>query len=188
MASRDEILPKGLAKVSEKYKTPSNSLTLLLGIGILFLIIFIPILCPMVGIGTAGVLLSAVTAVATLILQIPICISAINLKKRFPELHKESGFKPSSKLLKAMGIAGALISLIFVLLLFTDTDAGLLIALIVFPYLGIGIFVYFFRNRSLKKRGVDIDVKLRKFPEEVKVDENMRGKVERLANEIENEK
>ncbi|MBD3194278.1 MAG: amino acid permease [Candidatus Lokiarchaeota archaeon] len=188
MASRDEILPKNLAKVSKKNKTPSNSLSLLLIVGIIFLIIFIPILGPMVGIGTAGVLLSAITAVATLILQIPICISAIILPKRFPELHEESGFKPPTRLLKVMGIGGALISFIFVLLLFTDTDAGLLIALIVFPYLFIGIIVYFFRNRSLKKRGINIKATLQKFPEEVRVEKKMPGKVKRLSKEIDHKK
>jgi len=188
MASRDEILPKKLAKVSKKHKTPSTSLTLLLITGIIFLVIFIPILGPMVGIGTAGVLLSAITAVATLILQIPICISALLLPKRFPELHKKSGFKPSKTLLKTMAIGGAVVSFIFILLLFTDPDAGLLIALIVFPYLGIGILVFFFRNRSLKKKGIDIEKRLQKFPEEVKIEEKMPGKVERLAKEIEGEK
>jgi APA family basic amino acid/polyamine antiporter len=188
MASRDEIFPKKLAKVSKKHNTPSNSLTLLLVIGIVFLVIFVPILGPMVGIGTAGVLLSAITAVATLILQIPLCISAILLSKRFPELHEKSGFKPSHTVLKIMGIGGAVISFIFVLLLFTDADAGLLIALIIFPYLLIGTIFYIFRSRKLQKKGVDIEEKLQKFPEEIKIDEEIPGKVERLAKEIEQNK
>jgi amino acid transporter len=188
MAGRDGIFPKKLAKVSKKHKTPTNSLTLLLITGIIFLVIFVPLLGPIVGIGTAGVLLSAITAVVVLIIQIPICIAALILPKKYPELHEDSGFKPPTTLLKIMGIGGAIISLIFVLLLFSDSEGGLIISLIVFPYIAIGIIVYFIRNRRLKNRGIDVRKRLQNFPKEVKIEEKLPGKVERLAREIDENK
>jgi len=142
----------------------------------------------LVGIGTAGVLLSAITAVVVLIIQIPICIAALILPKKYPELHEDSGFKPPTTLLKIMGIGGAIISLIFVLLLFSDSEGGLIISLIVFPYIAIGIIVYFIRNRRLKNRGIDVRKRLQNFPKEVKIEEKLPGKVERLAREIDENK
>ena len=167
MAGRDEMFPKIFAKLHPKYKTPIPGLTLLLVIGLLLLLIFIPLFGPVYGIATAAVLLSAVTAVVVLLLQIPLCIAALRLHKKFPELHEKSGFKPSLKTLKIMAILGAISSLVFVLLLFTDPVAGLIIAIIVFPYAGIGVVVYFIRKAILKKRGIDLDEVVKGWPEQI---------------------
>ena len=110
------------------------------------------------------------TGVVVLILQIPLCIAAIRLNTKYPELHENSGFKPSLKSIKIMGILGALSSLVFILLLFTDPDAGLIISLIVFPYALIGIVLYFIRKAMLKKRGIDLDEVVNKWPEEIVFD------------------
>ena len=167
MAGRDEVFPKKFAKLHKKYKTPIPGLTLLLVVSIVFLIIFIPLFGPQYGIATTAVLLSAVTGVVVLIIQIPLCLAATRLSKRFPELHEKSGFKPSLKSIKIMGILGAVSSLVFVLLLFTDPDAGLIISLIVFPYALIGVILYFIRNAMLKKRGIDLAEVVNKWPEEI---------------------
>ncbi|TXT61463.1 MAG: conserved membrane protein of unknown function [Promethearchaeota archaeon] len=184
MAGRDELFPKKFAKVHEKYKTPVSALMVLLAVGIIFLLIFIPLLGPEIGIGTTGVLLSAVTAVCVLIIQIPICISAILLNKKYPDLHENAGFKPSNRNIKIMGVIGAIISFVFVLLLFFDPDAGLIVSLVVFPYLGIGVIVYLVRVFMLKRKGIDIEERLKDFPEEVSFEEEPPiSKVEKLARE-----
>jgi len=169
-AGRDEIFPKIFSKLHKKYKTPIPGLTLLMVIGILFLLIFIPLFGPVYGIATTAVLLSAVTAVVVLILQIPLCIAAVRLHKRFPELHEKSCFKPSIKTIKIMAILGAVSSFVFVLLLMTDPDAGLIIAIIVFPYAGLGVVLYFIRKMILKRRGIDINEVVKGWPKEVSFD------------------
>jgi amino acid transporter len=167
MAGRDEVFPKKFAQIHPKYRTPIPGLLLLLIVGIIFLITFIPLFGPQFGIATTAVLLSAVTAVVVLILQVPLCIAAIRLHKKFPELHEKSGFKPSIRSIKIMSILGAVSSIVFVLLLVTDPDAGLIIAIIVFPYAGIGIIVYLIRKAILKKRGIDLDEVVKGWPEQI---------------------
>lgn len=167
MAGRDEVFPKKFAKLHPKYRTPVPGLTLLLIVGIIFLITFIPLFGPLFGIATTAVLLSAVTAVVVLILQIPLCIAAFRLHKKFPELHENSGFKPSLRSIKIMSILGAISSFVFILLLFLDPDAGLIIAIIVFPYIGIGVVVYLIRKAILKKRGIDLDEVVKGWPEQI---------------------
>ncbi|MBD3255526.1 MAG: amino acid permease [Candidatus Lokiarchaeota archaeon] len=183
MAGRDGLFSDKFTKVHKKYKTPIPALTLLLVIGIIFILIFIPLLTPEYGIATAAVLLSAFTGVAALLIQIPLCIAAIKLPKKFPNLHKSSGFKPSIKTIKIMGMIGAIVSAVFVLLLFFDPDAGLIIALVVLPYTLIGAIVYYIRKRSLAKKGINIKDVLKKFPEEIVFEEEMPSKIERLTEE-----
>lgn len=167
MAGRDELFPKTFAKLHKKYKTPVPGLTLLLIVSILFLLVFFPLFAPLYGIATTAVLLSAVTAVVVLILQIPLCLGAWILPKKFPELHEKSGFKPSMKTLKIMSTLGIISSIVFVLLLVTDPDAGLIIALIVFPFALLGVVVYVIRKKVLKRRGIDLDEVVKKWPEEI---------------------
>jgi len=167
MAGRDGLFPKKFAKLHKKYKTPIPSLTLLLIASLIFLLTFIPLLGPIIGIATIAALLGAVTAVSVLICQITVCISALRLQKKFPELHENAGFKPSMKMLKIMSTLGIITSILFVLLLFTDPEAGLLISLIVFPFAGVGVIVYFVRMKILKRRGINIDEILKSFPKQI---------------------
>ena len=167
MAGRDELFPKTFAKLHKTYKTPIQGLTLLLIVSISFLLVFFPLFAPLYGIATTAVLLSAVTAVVVLILQIPLCLGAWLLPKKFPELHEKSGFKPSMKTLKIMSTLGIISSIVFVLLLVTDPDAGLIIALIVFPFALLGVVVYVIRQKVLKRRGIDLDEVVKKWPEEI---------------------
>lgn len=185
MAGRDEVFPKKFAKVHPKYKTPVPGLTLFLIVGIIFLITFIPLFGPQFGIATTAVLLSAVTGVVVLILQIPLCIAAIRLHKKFPDLHENSRFKPSLRSIKIMGTLGAISSFVFILLLFTDPDAGLIISLIVFPYILIGIILYFIRKAMLKRRGIDLSEVVKGWPEQVIFEERAPSKLERMAEEKE---
>ncbi|MFX0071877.1 MAG: APC family permease [Candidatus Hermodarchaeota archaeon] len=167
MAGRDEFFPKKFAQLHPKFKTPIPGLTLLLVVSLLFLFIFIPFLGPEYGIATTAVLLSAVTAVAVLLLQIPLCIAAMRLPKKYPGLHEKSGFKPNIKTLKIMAILGAISSLIFVLFLFADPDAGLIISLIVFPYIGVGAILFLIRKNTLKKKGLDMSEIVKSWPEQI---------------------
>ena len=178
MAGRDQMFPKVFGKVHKKYKTPIPALILLLCVGVAILLIFIPLLGPEYGIGTTAVLLSAVVATVVLILQIPLCIAVFVLPKKFPKWHEKSGFKPSIRSLKVMGIIGAIVSFIFLLLLFTEPDAGLIIALIVFPFAGVGAIVYLIRKAVLKKRGINIKEIMKTLPESVSLDEEGPGKAE----------
>ncbi len=183
VAARDQLFPKVFTKVNKKHKTPRPALTLLLVVGIFLLVTVIPLLAPSYGIETAGVLLSAVTATVVLMLQIPISLAVFILPKKFPEWHDKAGFKPASWTLKIMGILGSVTSLIFVLLLFTDPDAGLIIAIIVFPFAAVGAIVYLFRRKTLAKRGINIKEMMKTLPESVSVEDGVPGKVERLAKE-----
>ncbi len=183
VAARDQMFPKVFTKVNKKHKTPRPALTLLLVVGIFLLVTIIPLLEPSYGIETAGVLLSAVTATVVLMLQIPISLAVFILPKKFPEWHEKAGFKPASWALKTMGILGSVTSLIFVLLLFTDPDAGLIIALVIFPFAAVGAIVYLFRRNTLKKRGINIKEMMKTLPESVSLEEGAPGKVERLAKE-----
>jgi APA family basic amino acid/polyamine antiporter len=187
MISREYLFPKRFSRVHEKQKTPIPALTLLLVVGVIFLITFIPLLTLSSGITIedAATLLSAVVGVVVLIIQIPICLGAIIFRKKFPEWHEKAGFKPSPFWLKTMGILGAIFSLLFLLLLFLDR-AGPIIALIVFPFAGIGVIVYLIRAHSLKKRGINVKDIMRKLPESVTLDEGLPSKVERYAKEKEN--
>ncbi|MFX1588848.1 MAG: APC family permease [Promethearchaeota archaeon] len=185
MIGREHLFPKVFSKVHKKHKTPVPALTLLFIVGIIFLLTFIPILSPIYGVETSAVLLSAVVGVVVLILQIPVSIGAIILPKRFPEWHEKAGFKPSLRALRVMGIIGAITSIIFILLLFTDPDAGLIVSLIVFPFAGIGALLYLIRKISLNKLGIDLKQIMSKLPESVSLDEGVPSKVERLANEKE---
>jgi len=181
MAGRDGIFPKKFAKVHNKYKTPIPALTLLYIVGLAFLLIFIPLLGPDFGIATTTVLLSAVTGTSVLILQIPICIGVMFFPKKFPNLHEQTKFKPSMKILRIMCALGAISSFIFVLLLMTDPDAGLIIALIIFPFAGIGALVYLIRRYQLSKAGISIKEMMKTFPKEITFEQGPPGKVERLA-------
>ncbi|TKJ20034.1 MAG: hypothetical protein CEE42_15040 [Promethearchaeota archaeon Loki_b31] len=183
VAAREQMFPKVFTKVNKKHKTPRPALTLLLVVGIFLLVTIIPLLEPSYGIETAGVLLSAVTATVVLMLQIPLSLAVFILPKKFPEWHEKAGFKPASWALKTMGILGSVTSLIFVLLLFTDPDAGLIIALVIFPFAAVGAIVYLFRRNTLKKRGINIKEMMKTLPESVSLEEGAPGKVERLAKE-----
>ena len=183
VAAREQMLPKVFTKVNKKHKTPRPALTLLLVAGIFLFITVIPLLAPSYGIETAGVLLSAVTATVVLIIQVPISLAVFILPKKFPEWHEKAGFKPAAWLLKTIGILGSVSSLIFVLLLFTDPDAGIIIALIIFPFSAVGAIIYLFRRKTLAKRGIDIKEMMKTLPESVSVEDGVPGKVERLAKE-----
>lgn len=183
VAAREQMLPKIFTKVNRNHKTPRPALTLLLVSGIFLFVTVIPLLGPSYGIETAGVLLSAVTATVVLILQIPIALAVFILPKKFPEWHEKAGFKPASWILKTIGILGSISSLIFVLLLFTDPDAGIIIAMIIFPFSAVGAIVYLFRRKTLEKRGINIKQMMKTLPESVSVEEGVPGKVERLAKE-----
>ncbi|TXT65155.1 MAG: membrane protein of unknown function [Promethearchaeota archaeon] len=183
MIAREGLFPKKLANISDKQKTPIPALTILFIVGVVFLFTFIPILAPSFGVYTAAVLLSAIVGVIVLILQIPLSIAAIILPKKFPEWHEKSGFKPSRRTLKIMGIIGAVLSFVFVLLVFTEPEAGLVIALIVFPYTGIGVLLYFIQKTRLSKKGIDFKEKLTDLPKLPEVEKEPMGKIERLAKE-----
>jgi len=183
VAARDQLFPKVFTKVNKKHKTPRPALTLLLAVGIFLLVTVIPLLGPSYGIETAGVLLSAVTATVVLMLQVPISLAVFILPKKFPEWHDKAGFKPASWALKTAGVLGSLTSLLFVLLLFTDPDAGLIIAIIIFPFAAVGAIVYLFRRKTLAKRGINIKEMMKSLPESVSVEDGVPGKVERLAKE-----
>jgi APA family basic amino acid/polyamine antiporter len=185
MAGRDEMFPKVFAKLHPKYRTPIPGLTLLLIVALIFLFTFIPLLSPAYGIATAAVLLSAVTGVVVLILQVPLCYAAMRIPKKFPQLHERSGFKPALKTLKVMSILGVISSIIFVLLLLTDPDAGLIIAMIIFPYALIGAVIYLIRKMILKRRGIDIGEVVKSWPKQVTFEEKGPSKVERMAAEKE---
>ncbi len=186
MAGRDKLFPGKFAYVHKRFKTPIAALTLLFVFGMVFLLTFIPALAPSYGIETAAVLLSAVVGVAVLILQIPICFGAILFKKNFPQLHENSKFKPSDRTIKIMGGIGGVSSIIFVLLLLTDPDAGLIIILILIPYIIIGIILYFIRKAMLNKQGIDIKKTVTSFPEQVVFEEfPPESKIEKLADSIE---
>ncbi|NHJ25452.1 MAG: amino acid permease [Candidatus Lokiarchaeota archaeon] len=188
MISREFLFPKRFSKVHEKQKTPIHALTLLLVVGMIFLITFIPLLTALdssITIEIAAALLSAIVGVVVLIIQIPLCIGAIIFKKKFPEWHENAGFKPSPTSLKIIGSLGAIFSLLFLLLLFTDPDAGAIIAIIVFPFTGIGAIVYWIRKGTLQKRGINIKEIMRKLPESVSHDEGMPSKLEKLAKDKE---
>ena len=185
MIGREELFPKKLSLLHKKYKTPIPALTLLFIVGLIFLLTFIPILGPVYSIETAAALMSGVVAVVVLIIQVPLCIAAITFKKKFPELHENAGFKPSSGAIKVMGILGAIFSALFLLLLLADPDAGLIISLVVFPFAGVGAVVYLIRSSQLKKRGIDFKAMVKKIPESVSFDEGVPSKIERLATEKE---
>ena len=173
MISREHLFPKIFSKVNEKHKTPRHALTLLFIVGIIFLITFIPALTMLAGltIELAATLLSAIVGVVVLIIQIPLCIGAIFFQRKFPEWHDKAGFKPSKTLIMIFGILGAVFSALFLLLLFLDPDAGLIISLIVFPFLGIGVILYLIRNAMLKKKGVDVKATMKKLPESVTIED-----------------
>ncbi len=185
VAARDQMFPKVFTKVNKKHKTPRPALTLLLAVGIFLLVTVIPLISsdPKYSIADAGVLLSAVTATVVLLLQIPISLAVFILPKKFPEWHDKAGFKPASWTLKTAGILGSLTSLIFVLLLFTDPDAGSIIAIIIFPFAAVGAIVYLFRRKTLAKRGINIKEMMKTLPESVSIEDGVPGKVERLAKE-----
>ncbi|MFX0058645.1 MAG: APC family permease [Candidatus Hodarchaeota archaeon] len=183
MAGREEILPKRFSKVHKKFRTPIPALTLLLIVGVILLIVFIPLLGPLVGVENTAALLSAITGVTVLILQIPICLTGFFIPKKFPQYHEKAGFKPSLRALKIMGILGSLFSLLFVLILFLNPDAGPLISLVIFPYAIVGAIIYFFRKRSLKKKGINVKEMMTKLPESIITDEGAPSKIERLAHE-----
>jgi APA family basic amino acid/polyamine antiporter len=190
MISREHLFPKRFSKVHETQKTPISALTLLYIVGVIFLVTFIPLLTslkPSITIEIAAALLSAVVGVVVLIIQVPLCIGAIIFRKKFPEWHENAGFKPSPTSLKIMGSLGAIFSLLFLFLLFTDPDAGALIAIIVFPFAAIGAILYFIRKRALVKRGINVKAMLKRLPESVSQDEGMPSKIERLAQEKDNE-
>jgi APA family basic amino acid/polyamine antiporter len=188
MISREHLFPKRFSKVHKTQKTPISALTLLYIVGMIFLVTFIPLLTsldPGITIEIAAALLSAVVGVVVLIIQIPLCLGAIIFKKKFPEWHENAGFKPSPTSLRVMGILGAAFSALFLFLLFTDPDAGALIAIIVFPFMGIGALVYLIRRVILRKKGIDIKSIMKSLPESVSFDEGVPSKVERLAQEKE---
>ena len=146
-------------------------MTLLFIVGVVVLLVFIPLLTPIYGVNGAAVLLSAVVGVIVLILQIPISLAAIYLPKKYPEWHEKAGFKPSLRSLKIMAILGAVSSLIFVLLIFTETAAAIIISLTVFPFTVIGVIVYLIRDAMLKKAGIDVKEILSKLPESASIDD-----------------
>ncbi|NHJ21553.1 MAG: amino acid permease [Candidatus Lokiarchaeota archaeon] len=173
MISREHLFPKIFSKVNEKHKTPRHALTLLFIVGIIFLITFIPALTMLAGltIELAATLLSAIVGVVVLIIQIPLCIGAIFFQRKFPEWHDKAGFKPSKVWIVIFGILGAVFSALFLLLLFLDPDAGLIISLIVFPFMGIGAIVYLIRNAMLKRKGLDVKAMMKKLPESVTLED-----------------
>ena len=183
MIGREELFPKKLSLLHKKRKTPIPALTLLFIVGFICLITFIPLLAPAYGIELAATLLSGVVAVVVLIIHVPLCIAAMTFKRKFPELHENAGFKPSPMALKIVGVLGSIFSLLFLVLLLADPDAGLIISLVVFPFAGVGVILFLIRSAQLKKRGIDYKSMMKKIPESVSMDEGVPGKIERLALE-----
>ncbi|MEJ2295402.1 MAG: APC family permease [Candidatus Lokiarchaeota archaeon] len=185
MAGRERLFPQVLSRVNAKHRTPRPALTLLLIVGIALLITFVPIISITLNleVGTTATLMSVITGIIVLILQIPICLAAVILPKKFPKYHERSRFKPSRRVLKIMGILGAVFSFIFILLLFTEPEAGFIISVIVFPYAGVGIIIYLIRKKKLVKKGIDIKELMNKLPESVITDEGVLSKIDRLASD-----
>jgi APA family basic amino acid/polyamine antiporter len=184
MISREGLFPSKFSMLHKKHKTPIVALTLLFIVGIIFLVTFIPILGPVYGITDAAALMSGIVAVVVLIIQIPLCIAALTFRRKFPDLHKNAGFKPSPARLKTMGILGAISSFIFLLLLLTDA-AGLIISLVVFPFAAVGAILFLIRRSQLKRKGIDYKGLMKKIPESVDIEEGVPSKIERLATEKE---
>jgi len=60
--------------------------------------------------------------------------------------------------------------LIFVLLIFTETAAAIIISLPVFPFTVIGVIFYLIRNAMLKKAGIDVKEILKTLPKSASID------------------
>ena len=72
MVSREHLFPNKLSMLHKKHKTPIAALTVLVIVGLIFLVTFIPILGPVYGITDAAALMSGVVAVVVLIIQVPL--------------------------------------------------------------------------------------------------------------------
>lgn len=151
-AARDQILPKGLAKVNKKYGTPHWALAFYAVGGIIILlfqanIIDLSVLCNFAG-----------TIPGLVLAYIP-----LKLEKKYPELVEKSNFRLNRKLLIGIIIFNVFYSLFAVVaMIYLSPEVVIFTAI----FYSIAIVYYIARKKWLIKRGIDLDEICKTIPKE----------------------
>lgn len=146
-AARDEILPKPLASVSDRFDSP-NPAILLIGVPPLGLV-------PFAGPDAVfdPVSMSIVLSLALLLSIVFLAISAYRLPKVFPQRYEHSFYKLPKWMLYGSVVGGIVVPSVFWLLLLTEhpfIGAGIL------AWMALGYPFYRLRVRRYERQGIDL--------------------------------
>jgi APA family basic amino acid/polyamine antiporter len=146
-AARDEILPKPLASVSDRFDSP-NPAILLIGVPPLALV-------PFAGPDAVfdPVSMSIVLSLALLLSIVFLAISAYRLPKVFPQRYEHSFYKLPRPVLYGSVVGGIVVPSVFWLLLLTEhpfIGAGIL------AWMALGYPFYRLRVRRYERQGIDL--------------------------------
>lgn len=146
-AARDEILPKSLADVSDRFDSP-NRAVLLIGVPPLALV---PLAGPESFLNP--VVMSIVLSLALLMSIVFLAIAAFRLPKVFPQRYEHSFYRLPRPVLYVTAVGGVVIPTAFWLLLMTQyTYTGLA----VLGWMAVGYPVYRYRIYRYDQCGVDL--------------------------------
>ena len=146
-AARDEILPRSLADVSDRFDSP-NRAVLLIGVPPLVLV-------PLAGPESLlnPVVMSIVLSLALLMSIVFLAIAAYRLPKVFPQRYEHSFYRLPRPVLYVTAVGGVVVPTGFWLLLMTQyTYTGLA----VLGWMAVGYPVYRYRVYRYDQRGVDL--------------------------------
>ncbi len=153
--ARDELLPSGIGKVSERTLTPLRA------IGLYFLLVMLLLCLQFVGIDID--FYGVMAAIGILLMTIIGAFAVINLPKRYPEEYNKAFIRIPRPWLIVLAILTALTSAPFIIAVMVDykntaLTAGLLIGLTV-----LFVLYYYLRVKRLKKQGVNWEERTKKF-------------------------
>ncbi len=152
--ARDGILPRSLARVSKRTKTPIHAIAayfavvfLLLGLGIMF--------------DLEMDFFAVMSAQGLLLIMVVVAFASLRLPGKYPDYHETAYFKVPRPVLWILVILASMSSLgFFALTLSERPTSG--VVLLVFA-LGVAAF-HSLRVRALKRNGIDWEERIREMP------------------------
>jgi APA family basic amino acid/polyamine antiporter len=151
-AARDEVIPKSLARVNERWDSPDAAI-LALGVPALLIVPFAP-----------GLLdLAFILALSFLMDMLFLALASFQLTRRFPMRYEHSTYRIPKPILYILVAIGALIPLGLWVLMAMGEGSGLILAVAVPVWLGLGYIVYRYRVYTYQKKGIDLRDEMRRL-------------------------
>jgi len=141
----NEVVPRRLAAVSNRFATPHWGLLLMFLVSLLA----IPL-------GTSSLTIFGITAsIGSITLLIPILIAAFLLPRKMPQIYEKAAFKIKGSWLWLLPALAILFGIFFVIALGIESPLGFTLFIV---WMAFGILYYFLRSHYLKnRRGIGLE-------------------------------
>ena len=145
--ARDGLVPRVLAKIHPRFRTPHLALlaTVLIGVGLILS-------------GKGIEFAAGVANIGFLASYALVCLAALNFARKYPERYSKSPFKLRKSLLYVAALAGFVSNIVFMALQSLDSWIFFIIWFI------IGLGVYYYAKKSFERRGEKLEEALLKLP------------------------